>query len=128
MTDDEAMDYIERNCSEPPVDDDERPPICPHCTAMAESARMAEERLARALEGAKKARAERDELQAQLDIANSSEAALEHERTLRELADTVVERDRLREALKSIAGNTCCDGCQEAARVAARALASGEES
>ena len=35
---------------------------CPHCTAMAESARLAEDRLARVLEGAKRARAERDRL------------------------------------------------------------------
>lgn len=32
------------------------------------------------------------------------------------------ERDRLRAALESIAKNTCCEGCQEAALVARQAL------
>ena len=32
------------------------------------------------------------------------------------------EVERLREALVGIARNTCCDGCQEAARVAHTAL------
>ena len=32
------------------------------------------------------------------------------------------ERARHRDALSSIARNTCCDGCQEAARVAKEAL------
>ncbi len=32
------------------------------------------------------------------------------------------ERDALRAALESIANNTCCDGCQEAALVARAAL------
>lgn len=36
------------------------------------------------------------------------------------------ERDALREALESIAANTCCDRCQEAALVARAALAKGE--
>lgn len=34
--------------------------------------------------------------------------------------------ERLREALRSIASNTCCDGCQEAALVA-RAALKGDE-
>ena len=34
----------------------------------------------------------------------------------------VREIERLRKALTSIAQNTCCDGCQEAARVAREAL------
>ncbi len=36
------------------------------------------------------------------------------------------ERDALREALESIAANTCCDRCQEAALVARAALAKGK--
>ena len=32
------------------------------------------------------------------------------------------EIDRLRAGLRSIADNTCCDGCQEAAKVAAYTL------
>lgn len=44
-----------------------------------------------------------------------AEAADEIERLLAEV-------ERLREALQSIAGNTCCDSCQEAARVARKAL------
>lgn len=35
----------------------------------------------------------------------------------------VREIERLRNALTSIASNTCCGGCQEAARVARNALA-----
>ena len=42
------------------------------------------------------------------------------------LLDAIKPRDeeivKLRAALESIAKNTCCDGCQEAARVAAGAL------
>ena len=34
----------------------------------------------------------------------------------------VREIERLRDALTSIASNTCCNGCQEAARVARNAL------
>jgi len=37
------------------------------------------------------------------------------------------EVERLRAALQSIANNTCCDGCQEAARVAAKALRGGDD-
>lgn len=36
--------------------------------------------------------------------------------------DAADEIERLREALQSIANNTCCDGCQEAALVARKAL------
>ena len=39
-----------------------------------------------------------------------------------ECAGALKENERLRAALQSIASNTCCDGCQEAARVAAKAL------
>ena len=38
-------------------------------------------------------------------------------------AEKDAEADRLREALESIAANTCCDKCQEAALVARAALA-----
>lgn len=38
------------------------------------------------------------------------------------------EIERLREALRSIAGNGCCDRCQEAALVARSALKKGEDS
>ena len=37
------------------------------------------------------------------------------------------EEDRLREALASIASNTCCDKCQEAALVAQSALDAEQE-
>jgi hypothetical protein len=37
------------------------------------------------------------------------------------------EIQRLRSALQSIADNTCCDGCQEAALVAKRALRTAKE-
>ena len=37
------------------------------------------------------------------------------------------ERDTLRAALSSIARNTCCDRCQEAALVARAALEGGKE-
>jgi len=37
-------------------------------------------------------------------------------------ADIILERERYREALTSIATNTCCESCQEAALVAAAAL------
>lgn len=37
------------------------------------------------------------------------------------------ENARLREALRSIAGNTCCDNCREAALVASAALAEQEK-
>ena len=37
------------------------------------------------------------------------------------------ERDTLRAALSSIASNTCCDKCQEAALVARAALAGGKD-
>jgi hypothetical protein len=38
------------------------------------------------------------------------------------LERAVAERDALQSVLRSIANNTCCDGCQEAARVARAAL------
>ena len=44
---------------------------------------------------------------------------------LRQLMQEKRENDRLREALRSIARNTCCNGCREAALVARAAL--GEE-
>ncbi len=37
--------------------------------------------------------------------------------------ETKTENERLRDALKSISTNTCCEGCQEAALVAREALA-----
>jgi len=37
------------------------------------------------------------------------------------------ENQRLREAIESIAKNTCCEPCQEAALVARQALAGEEE-
>ena len=37
------------------------------------------------------------------------------------------ERDALRAALESIANNTCCDGCREAALVARAALKGGDQ-
>ena len=40
----------------------------------------------------------------------------------REIAKQRAEIERLRAALTSIASNTCCNGCQEAARVARNAL------
>ena len=40
----------------------------------------------------------------------------------KDFADIVAERDALRAALESIAANTCCDRCQEAALVASQAL------
>jgi hypothetical protein len=39
----------------------------------------------------------------------------------------VVEIERLRETLQSIADNTCCDGCREAGRVAALALKGADQ-
>lgn len=36
--------------------------------------------------------------------------------------DVIRERNVYRTTLNSIARNTCCDGCQEAARVAQKAL------
>lgn len=39
-----------------------------------------------------------------------------------EVTQLRAERDRLRAALESIAKNTCCEGCQEAALVARQAL------
>lgn len=36
--------------------------------------------------------------------------------------DVIRERNVYRTTLNSIASNTCCDGCQEAARVAQKAL------
>lgn len=38
------------------------------------------------------------------------------------IEDGIAEIVRLRKALGSIARNTCCDGCQEAAKVAKTAL------
>ncbi len=40
--------------------------------------------------------------------------------------DYVAEVERLRAALESIAANTCCDKCQEAALVARAALSPGD--
>ncbi len=45
-----------------------------------------------------------------------------YEFTSAEMAAVEAERDALRAALESIANNTCCDGCQEAALVARAAL------
>ena len=42
-------------------------------------------------------------------------------RALDELQKQDADIERLREALESIADNTCCDGCQEAALVARKA-------
>lgn len=44
----------------------------------------------------------------------------------KQCAEAADEIDRLRAGLKCIARNTCCDGCQEAAKVAARTLKEGE--
>jgi hypothetical protein len=41
-----------------------------------------------------------------------------------DLVDCIEENEKLREALESIAKNTCCDKCQEAALVAKAALGS----
>ena len=41
---------------------------------------------------------------------------------VREIEKQRAEIERLRAALTSIASNTCCGGCQEAARVARNAL------
>lgn len=42
-------------------------------------------------------------------------------------SEDIEEIERLREALKSIAANTCCDNCQEAALVARAALRGDEK-
>jgi hypothetical protein len=47
----------------------------------------------------------------------------DYHRLHRAWCDSVAEVERLRAALKSIARNTCCDRCQEAALVAKAALA-----
>ena len=70
-------------------------------------------------------RAENDRLQARL-----KEQADAYSELIAQLHRDVAERDReierLRGALESIAANTCCDKCQEAALVAKRALGGGE--
>ena len=43
------------------------------------------------------------------------------------IAELEAENQRLRDALRSIAANTCCDRCQEAALVAKAALLGGGE-
>lgn len=68
---------------------------CPHCTAMAESARLAEDRLYRALEGVKKLRAENERLEALLRADDETVGKAQAEfQALR------AKRDRLQEALK----------------------------
>jgi len=47
----------------------------------------------------------------------------ERERLEAEVAALTAENERLRAALSSIARNSCCDNCQEAALVARAALA-----
>ena len=48
--------------------------------------------------------------------------AVDDPSTLSALKRVAAEVKRLRAALKSIADNTCCGGCGEAAKVAAQAL------
>ena len=61
------------------------------------------------------------ELAEMLMNPNASKTEAEHW-AVREIEKQRVEIERLREALTSIASNTCCGGCQEAARVARKAL------
>jgi hypothetical protein len=65
--------------------------------------------------------AESEKLQATLNFAVTS-----HHEAVNTVISLVAERDTLREALRSIAANTCCNRCQEAALVARAALGEKE--
>jgi hypothetical protein len=66
-------------------------------------------------------RAERDELARQLEAYKRAKAEND-ERFMLERDAAESEVRRLRAALTSIADNTCCDGCQQAAKWARAAL------
>jgi hypothetical protein len=59
-----------------------------------------------------------------LDVMRAAEPV--HKRRWERLQKLETENKRLREALQSIAANSCCDKCQEAALVARKALQEGE--
>jgi hypothetical protein len=56
-------------------------------------------------------------------VREFARAVIEADRAVREKGASPAPADALRAALESIARNTCCEGCQEAARVARAALA-----
>ena len=58
---------------------------------------------------------------------NSEETTEAFTRTIARISADAETIRALREALRSIAANTCCERCQEAALVARAALAQGEE-
>jgi hypothetical protein len=62
-----------------------------------------------------------------VEAADYERLQAEYERMNAAWSREVDENNRLRAALESIAANTCCDRCQEAALVARAALAGGAE-
>jgi hypothetical protein len=59
-------------------------------------------------------------------MEKNSQIKKEEKRIIAKLQDLQQENARLREALESISKNTCCEPCQEAKKVAKKALERGE--
>ena len=58
-------------------------------------------------------------------MKRSNQYRAERDEAAAALAEAQAKIARLEAALRAIAANTCCEGCQEAARVARAALANG---
>ena len=76
----------------------------------------------------KNAIAKIDEMESQLDGAHTCNQICERPMCVarRRIEELEAEVRRLREALQSIASNTCCEPCQEAKLVAQAALTEGD--